>query len=74
MSDHDDPLEISRDVRLDGDRALRVSVGMFGFTITDNQVWVSIPDRFGNPAAYNFSHADWDRIMELIPGVRAECM
>lgn len=58
--------EISNDIRLDGDRELRASVGIVGITITDEQVWLSIPDRFGNSTAYNFSHTDWTRIVAMI--------
>lgn len=72
MSDTGNPLEISRDIRLDGDRALRASVGEFGFTITEDEVFVVIPDRFGNSTLYNFSHPDWDRVVELLASTRCE--
>jgi hypothetical protein len=29
-------------------------------------VWLSIPDRYGHPTAYNFAPADWAQIVELI--------
>jgi hypothetical protein len=56
----------SYDIRIEGDRELRASVGMLGITITAEQVWLSIPDRYGHPTAYNFAPFDWARIVELI--------
>ncbi|WP_157118417.1 hypothetical protein [Mycobacterium sherrisii] len=56
----------SYDIRLEGDRALHASVGMFGLSTTPELVCVSIPDPYGNSTVYNFTLADWARIVDLI--------
>lgn len=68
MSIEDADLECigSYDIRLEGDRALHASVGMFGLSITPELVCVSVPDPYGNSTVYRFTLADWARIADLI--------
>ena len=55
--------ETGRAVDLAGDTTAMTSTGTATISVSDGQVWLDLPDRYGQVTGYNFTPDDWTRLL-----------